>query len=170
MPLVDPEITQGAEQLEQAMVSRKRKLTQMEEDNDFAAGLVREALSQFYLPSNRLLTGIDDCPSLSLSMPQAPSMPTLDSLGPCALSASPKRQKMDHILDQTLSFSNMELSSLDLNQNQKEFEVIMDALRIGATQSCQNTGTIDSCGQAAMMMSGDNGSGFHSLVCTSLET
>ena len=61
MPLVDPEITQGAEQLEQAMVSRKRKFSQMDdEDND---RLVREALSQFYLPSNRLLSGIDDCPT-----------------------------------------------------------------------------------------------------------
>lgn len=59
MPLIDPEITQGAEQLEKAIVSRKR--TRMEEDND---RLVREALSQFYLPSPRLLSGIDECPLL----------------------------------------------------------------------------------------------------------
>lgn len=58
MPLVDPEITQGAEQLEKA-ISRKR--SRSEEDND---RLVREALSQFYLPSPRLLSGIDDCPLL----------------------------------------------------------------------------------------------------------
>lgn len=59
LPLVDPEITQGAEQLER-IVSRKRTRIE-EEDND---RLVREALSQFYLPSPRLLSGIDDCPIL----------------------------------------------------------------------------------------------------------
>lgn len=62
MPLVDPEITQGAEQLEQAMMSRKRKFSQ-KDDDDNNDRLVREALSQFYLPSNRLLSGIDDCPT-----------------------------------------------------------------------------------------------------------
>uniref|UniRef100_A0A6B2E621 SERTA domain-containing protein n=1 Tax=Phlebotomus kandelakii TaxID=1109342 RepID=A0A6B2E621_9DIPT len=65
MPLVDPEITQGAEQLEKALVSRKR--TRMEEDND---RLVREALSQFYLPSPRLLSGIDDCPLVAEKRPK----------------------------------------------------------------------------------------------------
>ena len=73
-PLVDPEITQGAEQLEQALqISRKRKneefisqskMLMNEEEND---RLVREALSQFYLPATRLLSEIDDCPFLNSS-------------------------------------------------------------------------------------------------------
>lgn len=177
MPLVDPEITQGAEQLEQAMVSRKRKYSQMEdEDND---RLVREALSQFYLPSNRLLSGIDDCPSHLLGSNSSPSIDV-------------KRTKVD-LLDNSIHHHHHHhhhpFHSLpDLNaalelshhshQHQKDFEVIMDALRIGAgsamtgatTNGCNLVGNIDSCGQAAMMMSGDTGSVFHNLVVTSLET
>lgn len=62
--------------------------------------------------------------------------------------------------------------ALDLNPpNQKEFEVIMDALRLGTpspTPSCAS----DSCGQAAMMTeTGCNPGGiFNNLVVTSLET
>lgn len=68
--------------------------------------------------------------------------------------------------------------------HQKDFEVIMDALRIGAAAAAagssmvgagatgcgSTTGNIDSCGQAAMMMAGEAGSVFHNLVVTSLET
>lgn len=57
MPLIDPEITQGAEQLEKAMSSRKRLRSEDESDR-----LVREALSQFYIPPQRLISAIDDCP------------------------------------------------------------------------------------------------------------
>lgn len=121
MPLVDPEITQGAEQLERA-ISRKRSRTEnTDTDND---RLVREALSQFYLPSPRLLSGIDDCPGVP----------------------DTKRYKTND-LDFDLN--------LDHNQNQKEFDVIMDALRLGS----------DSCGQAAMISES-----FHNLVVASLET
>lgn len=135
MPLVDPEITQGAEQLERA-ISRKR--SRSEEDND---RLVREALSQFtqYLPSSRLLSGIDDCPLLS------------------SMSSPEKRSKTSSSVCNDLIDFDM---SLDHNQNQKEFEVIMDALRLGS-------GGSDSCGQAAMMS--ENGV-FHNLVVASLET
>lgn len=119
MPLVDPEITQGAEQLEKA-ISRKR--SRSEDDND---RLVREALSQFYLPSPRLLSGIDDCPLL------------------------PDKRCKSSDLDFDLN--------LDHNQNQKEFEVILDALRLGS----------DSCGHAAMM---SESGVFHNLVVASLET
>lgn len=119
MPLVDSEITQGAEQLEKA-ISRKRSRT--EDDND---RLVREALSQFYLPSPRVLSGIDDdCPLLP-----------------------DKRCKSGDLHD----------LNLDHNQNQKEFEVILDALRLGS----------DSCGHAAMM---SESGVFHNLVVASLET
>lgn len=178
MPLVDPEITQGAEQLEQAMVSRKRKYSQMDdEDND---RLVREALSQFYLPSNRLLSGIDDCPSHLLGNNSSPSIDA-------------KRTKVD-LLDNSIHHHHhhhhhhpfhslpdfnaaLELSHQS-HQHQKDFEVIMDALRIGAgnamtgatANGCNLVGNIDSCGQAAMMMSGETGSVFHNLVVTSLET
>lgn len=120
MPLVDPEITQGAEQLEKA-ISRKRSRS----DNDDNDRLVREALSQFYLPSPRLLSGIDDCPGV------------------------PDKRYKTNDLDFDLN--------LDHNQNQKEFDVIMDALRLGS----------DSCGQAAMI---SESGVFHNLVVASLET
>ncbi|XP_055637379.1 uncharacterized protein DDB_G0281497 [Toxorhynchites rutilus septentrionalis] len=198
MPLVDPEITQGAEQLEQAMVSRKRKFSQMDdEDND---RLVREALSQFYLPSNRLLSGIDDCPSHLLNGSSASTTPLLPDT---------KRTKLD-LLDgsgivhhhhqhqhqhhhhhhhhhhhnhhpfHSLPDLNVALELTNQSHHhQKDFEVIMDALRIGAAGSsmagssatgCNIIGNIDSCGQAAMMMSGETSSVFHNLVVTSLET
>jgi hypothetical protein len=137
MPLVDPEITQGAEQLEQAMVSRKRKASLSEEEND---RLVREALSQFYMPSTRLLSAIDDCPLI----------------GDC------KRQKTGDL--------DLDLNNLDMNQNQKEFECIIDALRMGgggASGGSTGGSAADSCGQAAMM---SESSAFHNLVVASLET
>lgn len=56
MPLLDPEIIQGAEQLERAL-SRKRKRSEDESDQ-----LVREALAQFYLPPERLISAIEDLP------------------------------------------------------------------------------------------------------------
>lgn len=65
--LYDPEITQNHEQLQQAVVSRKRKMAaeyenrwEEEKNNDRLA----EALSsyQFYLPSSRLLSAIEDFP------------------------------------------------------------------------------------------------------------
>lgn len=141
MPLVDPEITQGAEQLEKA-ISRKR--SHSEEDR-----LVREALSQFYLPSPRLLTGIDDCPLL--------------------LGSDAKRCKTSSSTNDLL---DCELNLYDHNQNQKEFDVIMDALRLSSSSSSSNSTTVgnsanDSCGQAAMMS--ENGV-FHNLVVASLET
>lgn len=119
MPLIDPELTQSAEQMEKA-ISRKRSRSEDENDR-----LVREALSQFYLPSPRLLSGIDDCPLL------------------------PDKRCKTNDLDFDLN--------LDHNQNQKEFDVIMDALRLGS----------DSCGQAAMM---SESGVFHNLVVASLET
>ncbi|XP_055854483.1 uncharacterized protein LOC129918139 [Episyrphus balteatus] len=127
MPLIDPEITQGAEQLEKAMSSRKRLRSEDESDR-----LVREALSQFYIPPQRLISALDDCP--------------LDS----------KRIKLAGDIELDLAH--------EMNQTQKEFEVIMDALRFGSPSS--QTGN-DSCGQAAMMS--ETGL-FHNLVVTSLET
>ncbi|XP_055374761.1 putative uncharacterized protein DDB_G0282133 [Condylostylus longicornis] len=63
--------------------------------------------------------------------------------------------------------------ALDLNSpNQKEFEVIMDALRLGTPSPTPSCGS-DSCGQAAMMSEtgscNPNGI-FNNLVVTSLET
>lgn len=126
MPLIDPEITQGAEQLERALSSRKRRHSEDESDQ-----LVREALAQFYLPQERLISAIEDLP--------------LDF----------KRQKLQN----------------DTNNNQseqKEFDCIMDALRLGA-QSSPPSPSSDSCGQAAMI-SEAGGALFHNLVVTSLET
>lgn len=151
MPLVDPEITQGAEQLEKA-ISRKR--SRSEEDND---RLVREALSTFshYLPSPRLLSGIDDCPLLMSSDPKRYKCDSSSSSS-CLISSN------DHLLDFEFDHNH--------NQNQKEFEVIMDALRLGGTtqSNVSNSSSCnDSCGQAAMMS--ENGGVFHNLVA-SLET
>lgn len=163
MPLVDPEITQGAEQLERA-ISRKR--SRSEEDND---RLVREALSTFshYLPSPRLLSGIDDCPLL---------MGSGIGVGGGGGCSDSKRYKTD-CMQTSSSSNNLNDHLIDFefdhnhNQNQKEFEVIMDALRLGGTSQSNvvvGNGTCsDSCGQAAMMS--ENGSVFHSLVA-SLET
>lgn len=146
MPLVDPEITQGAEQLEKA-ISRKRSRSDDENDR-----FVRETLSQFYLPTQKLLNSIDDCSLL---------------VGP-----DTKRCKSNSsVLGNDLMDFDL---SLDHNQNQKEFEVIMDALRLGTgTATTVNNmvssvvGGSDSCGQAAMMS--ENGV-FHNLVVASLET
>lgn len=151
MPLVDPEITQGAEQLEKA-ISRKR--SRSEEDND---RLVREALSHIYLPSPRLLSGIDDCPLLGL----APDAKRCKTNTYSAMDQTSSITSNDHLLDFDFDHNH--------NQNQKEFEVIMDALRLGGTsQSNVGNGTCsDSCGQAAMMS--ENGV-FHNLVVASLET
>lgn len=160
MPLLDPEITQGAEQLEKA-ISRKR--SRSEEDND---RLVREALSHIYLPSPRLLSGIDDCPLLMASdnkrcktSPYSSSS-TLDMNSASTTSLITSN---DHLLDFEFDHNH--------NQSQKEFEVIMDALRLGTTSPSSNVSNggscSDSCGQAAMMS--ENGV-FHNLVVASLET
>ncbi|KAI9590328.1 hypothetical protein GQX74_008496 [Glossina fuscipes] len=140
MPLIDPEITQGAEQLEKAISSRKRQRSEDESDR-----LVREALSQFYIPPQRLISAIEDCPLDIVNMG----------------SISPKCPKMPN------GSNDLELD-FDMNQNQKEFEVIMDALRLGSPSPTPSVGS-DTCGQAAMM-SETNGGVFHNLVVTSLET
>lgn len=136
MPMIDPEITQGAEQLEKALSSRKRQRSEDESDR-----LVREALTQFYIPPQRLISAIDDCP--------------LDMVNVGSL--SPKRPKTSNDLD--LEF--------DMNQNQKDIYDIMDALRLGSPSPTPSVGS-DSCGQAAMMSESANV--FHNLVVTSLET
>lgn len=162
MPLIDPEITQGAEQLEKAISSRKRLRSEDESDR-----LVREALSQFYIPQQRLISAIEDCPldvvsvgsgmgvgvGLGLGMGVGVGM----GMGPISPS---KRQKLGN------GANELELE-FDLNQNQKDFEVIMDALRLGTPSPTPSVGS-DSCGQAAMMS--ESASVFHNLVVTSLET
>lgn len=150
MPLVDPEITQGAEQLEKA-ISRKR--SRSEEDND---RLVREALSTFshYLPSPRLLSGIDDCPLLMPSDSKRYKTDSMSNSSGLSLSSA------EHLLDFDFDHNH--------NQSQKEFEVIMDALRLGGSSPSSNSSSCnDSCGQAAMLS--ENGGVFHNLVA-SLET
>uniref|UniRef100_A0A1A9WYF5 Uncharacterized protein n=1 Tax=Glossina brevipalpis TaxID=37001 RepID=A0A1A9WYF5_9MUSC len=133
-------ITQGADQLEKAISSRKRQRSEDESDR-----LVREALSQFYIPPQRLISAIEDCPLDIVNMG----------------SISPKCPKMPN------GSNDLELD-FDMNQNQKEFEVIMDALRLGSPSPTPSVGS-DTCGQAAMM-SETNGGVFHNLVVTSLET
>ncbi|XP_017475018.1 PREDICTED: homeobox protein 13 [Rhagoletis zephyria] len=164
MPLIDPEITQGAEQLEKAISSRKRLRSEDESDR-----LVREALSQFYIPQQRLISAIEDCPldvvsvgggmgvgvGLGLGMGVSVGM----GMGPMSPS---KRQKLSN----GNGGNELELE-FDLNQNQKDFEVIMDALRLGTPSPTPSVGS-DSCGQAAMMS--ESASVFHNLVVTSLET
>lgn len=243
MPLVDHEITAGAEQLEKA-ASRKRShaaavsaasstaaaaaaaAKAAEDEND---RLVREALSQFYLPPAEVVTRIiddvidvvaDACEvvaaskrprlmdmesngmdadaldvngsgieiidvvgfehatdmmetsagsssaAVSLSSALSSMVSSASSLSSTTTSAAaPSSQDdvaMSHIDVSTVSAAELdfELGLVDHNQNQKEFDVILDALRLG---------TGDSCGQAAMM--GETGAGaFHNLVVASLET
>ncbi|XP_039959569.1 uncharacterized protein DDB_G0288805 [Bactrocera tryoni] len=152
MPLIDPEITQGAEQLEKAISSRKRLLSEDESDR-----LVREALSQFYIPQQRLISAIEDCPLDVVSVGAGMGVGVSMGMGPMSPS---KRQKLGN------GANELELE-FDLNQNQKEFEVIMDALRLGTPSPTPSVGS-DSCGQAAMMS--ESASVFHNLVVTSLET
>lgn len=158
MPPIDPELTQGAEQLERALVSRKR--TRMEEEHD---RLVKEALSQFYLPSPRLISGIDDdCPTppLNLDMKRQKLMTSSFGIG----GSGP---------DSTIVDLDLNLDSLNQN-TQREFEVIMETLRLGGTNVVAGSGNgvlnnqSDSCGQAAMMS--EQGVVFHNLVIASLET
>ncbi|CAD7086654.1 unnamed protein product [Hermetia illucens] len=150
MPLIDPEITQGAEQLEKAVSSRKRSRT--EEEND---RLVREALSQFYLPTQRVISAIDDFPP-DIKRTKLCSG-ALGSLGGTSTIA-------DLDLDLGLDMSSHHHHHHH-HQNQKEFEVIMDALRLST--SSPTPSAQDSCGQAAMM---SESGVFHNLVVTSLET
>ncbi|XP_004525069.1 transcription factor mef2A [Ceratitis capitata] len=166
MPLIDPEITQGAEQLEKAISSRKRLRSEDESDR-----LVREALSQFYIPQQRLISAIEDCPldvvsvggsmgvGVGLGLGMGVGVGVGVGMGMTPLSPS-KRQKLSN------SANELELE-FDLNQNQKDFEVIMDALRLGTPSPTPSVGS-DSCGQAAMMS--ESASVFHNLVVTSLET
>lgn len=165
MPPIDPEITQGAEQLEKAVVSRKRtrmEACHLESDRFFA-------LSQFYFPSPRLLTSIDDPPGM------------VDGL-----------MKRPRLVGPGMSFDSA-LVDFDLSldhSHQREFEVIMETLRFGPTmvssggamaggnsagglQASQATtapATADSCGHAAMLSEQCSGGGFHGLVVASLET
>lgn len=165
MPPIDPEITQGAEQLEKAVVSRKRTRMEacLESDRFFA-------FSQIYFPSPRLLSGIDDPPGMSM----------VDGL-----------MKRPRLMGPG-SFESASLVDFDLgldHQHQREFEVIMETLRFGptmvsgggamaggnstamqATNATTAPATADSCGHAAMMSEQCNGGGFHSLVVASLET
>ncbi|XP_011186999.1 uncharacterized protein DDB_G0288805 [Zeugodacus cucurbitae] len=160
MPLIDPEITQGAEQLEKAISSRKRLRSEDESDR-----LVREALSQFYIPQQRLISAIEDCPldvvsvggGMGVGVGLGLGMGVGMGMGPMSPS---KRQKLGN------GTNELELE-FDLNQNQKDFEVIMDALRLGTPSPTPSVGS-DSCGQAAMMS--ESASVFHNLVVTSLET
>lgn len=165
MPPIDPEITQGAEQLEKAVVSRKRTRMEacMESDRFFA-------FSQIYFPSPRLLSGIEDPPSSPI-----------DGL-----------MKRPRLMGAGMSFDSAALVDFDLgldHQHQREFEVIMDTLRFGPTMvsgggamaggnstvqatsaATASPATADSCGHAAMLSEQCSGGGFHSLVVASLET
>lgn len=164
MPLIDPEITQGAEQLEKASLSaaRKRLRSNSEDESD---RLVREALSQFYIPPQRLISAIEDCPldvvglGVGLGDGNSSKRCKLSPMGGCGAAAVG--------VGVGAGADHLELVDFDMNQNQKDFEVIMDALRLG-TPSPPSGASSDSCGQAAMMS--ESASVFHNLVVTSLET
>ncbi|KAH8342960.1 homeotic protein ocelliless [Drosophila kikkawai] len=201
MLLIDPEITQGAEQLEKAALSASRKrLRSNSGSEDESDRLVREALSQFYIPPQRLISAIEDCPldvvglgmggSSGIGMGGGGGMTMGIGIGigggsgagaemGSTMSMS-KRSKLNdhhHHLGHHHHHSlhhhhhhhhhHLELVDFDMNQNQKDFEVIMDALRLG-TPTPPSGASSDSCGQAAMMS--ESASVFHNLVVTSLET
>ncbi|XP_023166851.2 kinesin-related protein 12 [Drosophila hydei] len=166
MPLIDPEITQGAEQLERAALSasRKRLRSNSEDESD---RLVREALSQFYIPPQRLISAIEDCP-LDVVGLGAGAGAGIGSNNDQSIGGNHhKRVKLTNgSCSGGGAADHLELVNFDMNQNQKDFEVIMDALRLG-TPTQPSSGS-DSCGQAAMMS--ESASVFHNLVVTSLET
>ncbi|XP_062141007.1 signal transducer and activator of transcription B [Drosophila sulfurigaster albostrigata] len=174
MPLIDPEITQGAEQLEKAALSAARKRLRSNSSEDESDRLVREALSQFYMPPQRLISAIEDCPLDVVGMGMnmvvggggagAGATNLLDGSGNNI--SSSKRIKLSSNVGGVAS-DHLDLVDFDMNQNQKDFEVIMDALRLG-TPSPPSGASSDSCGQAAMMS--ESASVFHNLVVTSLET
>ncbi|KAH8275710.1 hypothetical protein KR044_010259 [Drosophila immigrans] len=164
MPLIDPEITQGAEQLEKAALSAARKrLRSNSGSEDESDRLVREALSQFYIPPQRLIAAIEDCPLDVVGMGMAGNNNMGSNSNSLLLDggSNSKRIKLSSAGD------HLDLVDFDMNQNQKDFEVIMDALRLG-TPSPPSGASSDSCGQAAMMS--ESASVFHNLVVTSLET
>lgn len=155
MPPIDPEITQGAEQLEKAVVSRKR--TRMEECRESDRFFT---LSQFYFPSPRLLTAIDDPPCLEGLM------------------------KRPRLMGTGMSFDSS-LVDFDLHldhHHQREFEVIMETLRFGPTMvsgggamaggntnglqasNATTSPATDSCGHAAMQEEPSNVTGVSSFV------
>lgn len=164
MPPIDPEITQGAEQLEKAIVSRKR--TRMMEADRLDSDRFY-ALSHFYFPNPRLLSGIEDPPIVMDGLMKRPRL-----MGP-GMSFDSALVDFDLGLDQ---------------HHQREFEVIMETLRFGptmvsgggamaggnstvqATNAANVPATADSCGHAAMLSEQCSGGGFHSLVVASLET
>ncbi|XP_016982426.1 ras guanine nucleotide exchange factor P [Drosophila rhopaloa] len=184
MLLIDPEITQGAEQLEKAALSASRKrLRSNSSSEDESDRLVREALSQFYIPPQRLISAIEECPLdvVGLGMGMNVNVGGIGGIvGGCggiggAAGAGVevsggKRMKLNdhhHLNHHHHLHHHLELVDFDMNQNQKDFEVIMDALRLG-TPTPPSGASSDSCGQAAMMS--ESASVFHNLVVTSLET
>ncbi|XP_016995766.2 homeotic protein ocelliless [Drosophila takahashii] len=184
MLLIDPEITQGAEQLEKAALSASRKrLRSNSSSEDESDRLVREALSQFYIPPQRLISAIEECPldvvGLGMGMNVNVNVGGISGItgiggggaaGAGVEVSGGKRMKLNdhhHLNHHHHLHHHLELVDFDMNQNQKDFEVIMDALRLG-TPTPPSGASSDSCGQAAMMS--ESASVFHNLVVTSLET
>ncbi|XP_016948540.1 ras guanine nucleotide exchange factor P [Drosophila biarmipes] len=183
MLLIDPEITQGAEQLEKAALSASRKrLRSNSSSEDESDRLVREALSQFYIPPQRLISAIEECPldvvglgmGMNVNVGGIGGIGGIGGLGGAAGAgvevSGGKRMKLNdhhHLNHHHHLHHHLELVDFDMNQNQKDFEVIMDALRLG-TPTPPSGASSDSCGQAAMMS--ESASVFHNLVVTSLET
>lgn len=185
MLLIDPEITQGAEQLEKAALSASRKrLRSNSSSEDESDRLVREALSQFYIPPQRLISAIEECPldvvglgmGMNVNVGGIGGIAGIGGIGGAAGAgvevSGGKRMKLNdhhhhHLNHHHHLHHHLELVDFDMNQNQKDFEVIMDALRLG-TPTPPSGASSDSCGQAAMMS--ESASVFHNLVVTSLET
>ncbi|CAO1434590.1 unnamed protein product [Diamesa serratosioi] len=142
--LYDPEITQNHEQLQQAVVSRKRKIAadyekrwEEEKNNERLV----EALSsyQFYLPSSRLLSAIEDFP----------------------------------VDENRLKFSDIE-AFLTNNSNNDDIQVVSGTVDFTQSNTINNAlvnnlhNNIGSnCGKAALM---DHSGIVQSLVVASLET
>ncbi|KAH8362184.1 hypothetical protein KR084_008036 [Drosophila pseudotakahashii] len=185
MLLIDPEITQGAEQLEKAALSASRKrLRSNSSSEDESDRLVREALSQFYIPPQRLISAIEECPldvvglgmGMNVNVGGIGGIAGIAGIGGGGAAGAGvevsggKRMKLNdhhHLNHHHHLHHHLELVDFDMNQNQKDFEVIMDALRLG-TPTPPSGASSDSCGQAAMMS--ESASVFHNLVVTSLET
>ncbi|EDX16928.1 GD16372 [Drosophila simulans] len=162
-----------------ALSASRKRLRSNSSSEDESDRLVREALSQFYIPPQRLISAIEECPLdvVGLGMGMNVNVGGIGGIGSIGGAAGAgvempggKRMKLNdhhHLNHHHHLHHHLELVDFDMNQNQKDFEVIMDALRLG-TATPPSGASSDSCGQAAMMS--ESASVFHNLVVTSLET
>ena len=153
MPPSDPEMTLGAEHLEKALVSRKRKA--LENDRMLA-------LSQFYFPTpQKLLADFEDSPNLGDGLAKRPRMSFESALMEFDLGLDQQHQREIEVIMETLRFGSTMVGGGGAMAGGSNNSTTAPTPAVPAT---------DSCGHAALLSEQSNGGGFHSLVVASLET